>query len=108
MFRHSNWILEWLSEIEKCTSYEELDEPQPEWSAFRENNTYGWTRLVYDGEARELDFTHYRTDGSIGDQFILQEAPLLGESDDGFLGVPGFGALLPILAMIGAAVRRLR
>ena len=90
------------------TAYEELDEPQPEWSAYRENSTYGWTLWEYDGEARELYFTHYRIDGSIGDEFVLQEAPLLGESDDKFLGLPGFSAMLPILDMMGAAVRLLR
>ncbi|MDP6324295.1 MAG: metallophosphoesterase family protein [Candidatus Thalassarchaeaceae archaeon] len=90
------------------SAYEELDEPQPGWSAYRENSSYGWTRLVYDGDAREISFTHYRIDGTIGDQFILQEAPLPHESGDGFLGVPGFGTLLPIVAMFGAAVRRLR
>ena len=90
------------------SAYEELDEPQPEWSAYRENSTYGWTRLVYDGDTREISFTHYRIDGTIGDEFILQESPLGSDSDDGFLGVPGFGALLPILAMFGAAIRRLR
>ena len=90
------------------SSYEELDEPQPEWSAYRENNTYGWTRLVYDGDVREISFTHHRIDGSIGDQFILQESPLGSDSGEGFLGIPGFGSVLPILAMFGAAVRRLR
>ena len=90
------------------SAYEELDEPQPEWSAYRENSTYGWTRFVYDGDAREISFTHYRIDGTIGDEFILQESPLGSDSDDGFLGVPGFGASLPILAMFGAAIRRLR
>ncbi|MDP6889213.1 MAG: metallophosphoesterase family protein [Candidatus Thalassarchaeaceae archaeon] len=90
------------------SAYEELDEPQPEWSAYRENSTYGWTRMVYDGDVREISFTHYRIDGTIGDEFILQEAPLGSGSDDGFLGVPGFGASLPILAMFGAAIRRLR
>ena len=90
------------------SAYEELDEPQPEWSAYRENNTYGWTRFVYDGDTREISFTHYRIDGTIGDEFILQESPLGSDSNDGFLGVPGFGALLPILAMFGAAIRRLR
>lgn len=90
------------------SAYEELDEPQPEWSAYRENNTYGWTRLVYDGDVREISFTHHRIDGSIGDQFILQESPLGSDSGEGFLGIPGFGSVLPILAMFGAAVRRLR
>ena len=90
------------------SAYEELDEPQPEWSAYRENSTYGWTRLVYDGDLKELSFTHHRIDGSIGDQFILQESPLGSDSDEGFLGIPGFGSMLPILAMFGAAMRRLR
>ena len=90
------------------SAYEELDEPQPEWSAYRENSTYGWTRLVYDGDSQELAFTHYRIGGEIGDKFTLQVAPLAGDSDEGSLGIPGFGTMLPILAMIGAAVRRLR
>ena len=90
------------------SAYEELDEPQPEWSAYRENSTYGWTRMVYDGDVREISFTHYRIDGTVGDEFILQEGPLGSGSDDGFLGVPGFGVSLPILAMFGAAIRRLR
>jgi len=90
------------------SAYEELDEPQPGWSAYRENSTYGWTRLVYDGDARELSFTHYRIDGSIGDQFIIQEAPLESDAEAGFLGLPGFGTLLPMVALFGAAIRRLR
>ena len=90
------------------SAYEELDEPQPEWSAYRENSTYGWTRLVYDGDAQELAFTHYRTDETIGDEFILQVAPLASNSEEGILGIPGFGTMLPILAMFGAALRRLR
>ena len=88
------------------SAYEELDEPQPSWSAFRENSSYGWTRLVYDGDAREISFTHHRIDGSIGDQFVLQEAPMNIENEDQFLGVPGFSSLLPILAMFGAAMQR--
>ncbi len=87
------------------SSYEELDEPQPEWSAFRENSTYGWTRWVYDGDAREITMTHHRTDGTIGDQFTLQEAPITIDSEDEFLGVPGFGTFLPILAMLGASLQ---
>ena len=90
------------------SAYEELDEPQPEWSAYRENSTYGWTRLVYDGDAQELAFTHYRIGGEIGDKFTLQVAPLAGDSDEGILGIPGFGAMLPLVAMFGAAMRRLR
>ena len=90
------------------SAYEDLDEPQPEWSAYRENNTYGWTRWVYDGDAREISMVFYRLDGSIGDEFTLQEAPLGSESEEGFLGVPGFGSMLPIVAIFGAALRRLR
>ena len=90
------------------SAYEDLDEPQPEWSAYRENSTYGWTRWVYDGDAREISMTFYRLDGSIGDEFTLQETPLESESEEGFLGVPGFGSMLPIVAIFGAALRRLR
>ena len=90
------------------SAYEDLDEPQPEWSAYRENSTYGWTRWVYDGDSREISMTFYRLDGSIGDEFTLQEAPLGSESEEGFLGVPGFGSILPIVAIFGAALRRLR
>jgi hypothetical protein len=89
-------------------AYEELVEPQPDWSAYRENNTYGWMRLVYDGDSRELDFTYHRIDGTIGDHFIISEKSVVIDEDDGFLGIPGFGTLLPILAMFGAAVCRLR
>ncbi len=89
-------------------AYEELDQPQPEWSAYRENSTYGWTRLVYDGDTRELKFTHYRIDGTIGDAFTLQYAPFEAAEDEGILGVPGFGTALPFLALFGAAIRRLR
>ena len=87
-------------------SYEDLDEPAPEWSAYRENMTYGWTRLVYDGDTRTLSITHHRIDGTIGDEFTLYETQPAKKNDDGFM--PGFGPLLPMLAMFGAAVRRLR
>lgn len=90
------------------SAYEDLDEPQPEWSAWRENSTYGWTRLVYHGDSRELSFTHHRIDGTIGDSFTLQEASLNLEKDEGILGVPGFGSTIPILALVGAALKRLR
>ena len=90
------------------SAYEDLDEPQPDWSAYRENSTYGWTRWVYDGDAREISMTFYRLDGSIGDQFILQDAPLDNEEDGKFLGVPGFGSMLTTVAIFGAALRRLR
>ncbi len=59
-------------------------------------------------EIQELAFTHYRIDGEIGDKFTLQVAPLAGDSDEGILGIPGFGAMLPLMAMFGAAMRRLR
>ena len=85
-------------------SYEDLDEPAPEWSAYRENMTYGWTRLVYDGDTRTLSITHHRIDGAIGDEFTLYETQPPKKSDDSFM--PGFGPLLPMLAMFGAAVRR--
>ena len=88
------------------SAYEDLDEPQPDWSAYRENSTYGWTKWSYDGELREISYTFYRIDGTIGDQFRLQEAPIIVESDDQFLGVPGFNSLLPILAMFGAAIQK--
>ncbi len=89
------------------SAYEELDEPQPEWSAYRENNSYGWTRLVYDGENRELSFTHHRIDGTIGDQFTIQEAQLNeGDIVDKFLFIPGFGTYLPIIALLFAAYFR--
>ena len=52
--------------------------------------------------------THHRIDGTIGDQFTLQEAPILVESEDEFFGVPGFGSLLPILAMLGASLNEYR
>jgi len=89
------------------SAYEELDEPQPEWSAYRENNSYGWTRLVYDGDARELSLTHHRIDGTIGDKFTIQESALTVESDDSSaLGLIGMDSLFAIVALLGAALRR--
>tara|TARA_B100001750_G_scaffold227878_1_gene221893 strand:- start:1936 stop:3261 length:1326 start_codon:yes stop_codon:yes gene_type:complete len=89
------------------SAYEELDEPQPEWSAYRENSSYGWTRLVYDGDSRTLTFTHHRIDGTIGDQFTIQEGILNEkESENKFLFIPGFGTLLPVFALIFAAYCR--
>jgi hypothetical protein len=86
-------------------AYEELDEPQPEWSAFRENSSYGWTRLVYDGESRTIDFTHHRIDGSIGDSFTLHEGGemVLPEVNDS-LGIAGINAVLTLTALLGAAL----
>jgi hypothetical protein len=89
------------------SAYEELEEPQPEWSAYRENNSYGWTRLVYDDNTRQLTFTHHRIDGTIGDSFILQEAALEVESEEsGFLGMPGLDFMLVIIALLSAAMRK--
>lgn len=88
------------------SAYEDLDEPQPEWSAYRENNSYGWTKWKYDGKMREISFTFYRIDGTIGDQFRLQEAPIVVESDDESIEAPGFSTLLCILAMFGATLKR--
>ena len=89
------------------SAYEELDEPQPAWSAYRENSTYGWTRLVYDDAARSLSLTHHRTDGTIGDSFTLVEGMMLESSEDeGFLGLPGFNSLSAISALIGVALVR--
>ncbi len=89
------------------SAYEELDEPQPEWSAYRENNSYGWTRLVYDGDVRELTLTHHRIDGTIGDQFTIQESALTVESDDSSaLGLIGMDSLFAIFAILGASLRR--
>jgi hypothetical protein len=86
------------------SAYEELDEPQPEWSAYRENSSYGWTRLVYDGEARELTMTQHLIDGTIHDQFTIQEAPLTINEEGGLLS--GFDPLIPLLALFAAALRR--
>jgi hypothetical protein len=87
-------------------AYEELDEPQPDWSAYRENNSYGWTKLIYDGTTRELSFTHYRIDGTTGDQFILTEAQQSAEGEKSF--IPGFEAFFSIIALFWAALRRQR
>jgi len=89
------------------SAYEELDEPQPEWSAYRENNSYGWTRLVYDGDARELSLTHHRIDGTIGDQFTIQESAIIVESDNSSaLGLIGMDSVFAIIALLGAALRK--
>ena len=86
-------------------AYEELDEPQPEWSAFRENNSYGWTKLIYDGSSRTIDFTHYRIDNSIGDQFTLQEnwKNIETSEESSELGISSINLLVCLVAIIGAA-----
>ena len=89
------------------SAYEELEEPQPEWSAYRENSSYGWTRLVYDDNTRQLTFTHHRIDGTIGDSFTLQEAAIVVESEEpSFLGISGLDFMLVIIALLGAAMRK--
>ena len=88
------------------SAYEDLDEPQPEWSAYRENSSYGWTRWSYDGEARELSMAHYRIDGTIGDQFTLQESPQINKLNDDSLGVSGFGSILAMIAIFCSALQR--
>ena len=89
------------------SAYEELDEPQPEWSAYRENNSYGWTRLVYDGDVRELTLTHHRIDGTIGDQFTIQESAIIVEPDNSSaLGLIGMDSLFAIVALLSAALRK--
>jgi hypothetical protein len=89
------------------SAYEELEEPQPEWSAYRENSSYGWTRLVYDDNARQLEFTHHRIDGTIGDSFTLQESSIITESEESSaLGVIGIDSVFAIIALLGAAIRK--
>lgn len=88
------------------SAYEELEEPQPTWSAYRENSSYGWTRWVYDAEAGSLEMVHHRIDGSVGDAFTLHLDPPAPAEEKGFL--PSFDPSLLILALFGAAVRRLR
>ncbi|MDP6869967.1 MAG: metallophosphoesterase family protein [Candidatus Poseidoniaceae archaeon] len=87
------------------SSYEELDVPQPEWSAYRENSTYGWTKLVYDGDSRTIDFTHYRIDNSVGDKFTLQEnlKNIEIKEDSSELGVSSINLIILLTALIGAA-----
>ena len=89
------------------SAYEELEEPQPEWSAYRENNSYGWTRLVYDDLTRQVTLTHHRINGSTGDSFTIQEKALSQETKDtNFLGLPGFDIIIMMVAIMGAAMRR--
>jgi len=89
------------------SAYEELEEPQPEWSAYRENSSYGWTRLVYDDNTRQLEFTHHRIDGTIGDSFTLQESSISTESEESSaLGVIGIDSVFAIIALLGAAIRK--
>ena len=89
------------------SAYEELEEPQPEWSAYRENSSYGWTRLVYDDNTRQLEFTHHRIDGTIGDFFTLQESSIITESEESrALGVIGIDSVFAIIALLGAAIRK--
>lgn len=89
------------------SAYEELDEPQPEWSAYRENNSYGWTRLVYDGNDSQLSLTHYRIDGTIGDQFTITDSTVIDESEEAnILGLTGIDSLLTVIVLFGAVVRK--
>ena len=89
------------------SAYETLDEPQPAWSAYRENSSYGWTRLVYDDNTRSLSLTHHRTDDTIGDSFTLVDGMTIEmNQDSGFLGLPGFNSLSAIIALVGVALRR--
>ena len=89
------------------SAYEELEEPQPEWSAYRENSSYGWTRLVYDDNTRQLEFTHHRIDGTIGDSFTLQESFINTKSEDSsVLGIIGIDSMFAIIALLGAALRK--
>ena len=88
------------------SAYEELDEPQPVWSAYRENATYGWTKWTYDGNSRTLSMVHHRTDGTIGDFFTLTENLVDADEEGGFFGLPGFDILITFLAFAAAALRR--
>ena len=89
------------------SAYEDLDEPQPEWSAFRENNSYGWTRLVYDGNAGQLSLTHYRIDGTIGDQFTITESAVNDDSGDSDrLDLTSIDAVMTMIVLLSAAIRK--
>ena len=89
------------------SAYEELEEPQPEWSAYRENSSYGWTRLVYDDNTRQLEFTHHRIDGSIGDTFTIQESfSDIGSEESSALGIIGIDSLFAIITLLSAALRK--
>ena len=83
-----------------------MDEPQPAWSAYREVDTFGYMKIIYDEETRSLSFTFHRTDETIGDQFTIQEGVLNEKEDDTFQLIPGFGTLLPLISLIGAAFFR--
>ena len=62
---------------------------------------------MYDGDVRELTLTHHRIDGTIGDQFTIQESALTVESDDSSaLGLIGMDSLFAIFAILGASLRR--
>jgi hypothetical protein len=83
-----------------------MDEPQPAWSAYREVDTFGYMKIIYDGESRSLSFTFHRTDETIGDHFTIQEGVLNEKGDDKFQFIPGFGTLLPLICLIYAAFFR--
>ena len=66
-----------------------------------------YKRQVYDGDVRELTLTHHRIDGTIGDQFTIQESTSIVESDDsGALGHIGMDSVFAIVALLGAALRK--
>jgi len=88
------------------TPYTEVDEPQPAWSAYREVDSFGYMKLIYDEGSRSLSFTFHRTDQTIGDQFTIQEGVVDEKEDDKSQLIPGFGTLLPLISLIGAAFFR--
>ena len=88
------------------TPYTGMDEPQPAWSAYREVDTFGYMKIIYDEGTRSLSFTFHRTDGTIGDQFTIQEGVLNEKGDEKSLFIPGFGTLLPLICLIYAAFFR--
>ncbi|HIA24745.1 MAG TPA: hypothetical protein EYM81_01455 [Candidatus Poseidoniales archaeon] len=88
------------------TPYTGMDEPQPAWSAYREVDTFGYMKIIYDEGTRSLSFTFHRTDETIGDQFTIQEGVLNEEGDEKFQFIPGFGTLLPLICLIYAAFSR--
>ena len=85
------------------SAYEDLD-PQPEWSAYRENSTYGWARLVYDGVEGELHFTHHRIDGTTGDEFTLIENKAYSDSGAGGGNLPGFSSSAVAISALSALI----
>ena len=93
------------------SAYEELEQPAPDWSAYRETNTYGWMRMVYDnhGNYETLTLTFIRNDDTVADHVTITTADTSESVEDGgFLALAAPSPLLSLIAFVTASNRRRR